>query len=187
MKEQNDFISIPKAAKRFGVDRRTMWRWVKSNKIPSFVTPGGHHRISRSEINALLAQNRHTQNAPPKSKTILVVDDDEVVRKTFITLLTREKYAVEAASDGFKAGLKARDINPDLIVLDLMMEGVDGFELCRTIKADNSLRHTKILIMTGFDTPENRERALGEGADDFISKGNSPKRILKRIRSLLDE
>ncbi len=77
------------------------------------------------------------------------------------------------------------EMKPALIILDLVMDGVDGFEVCRTIKAHSSLKHTKILILTGFDTPENRERAMREGADDYLGKGSALKEILNRVNSLL--
>lgn len=185
MVDRGKFCTVPEAAEKFGVDRRTMSRWISAGKIKALVTPGGHHRILRSEIDALLQQNGFLPIPPTKEKTILVVDDDESVRKTLKQRLIREKFVVETASDGFKAGLKAQDIKPDLIILDLMMQGIDGFEVCRTIKAHNSLKDTKILIMTGFDTPENRDRAIREGADDYLPKGTPFKSIFKHINTLL--
>ena len=185
MKDKNEFISIPKAAEKCGVDRRTMWRWVKLKKIPSFVTVGGHHRILRSDIDALLEQSG-LKSAFSEKKSILVVDDDESVREILKERLTRKGYEVETAADGFSAGLKAREMTPDLMILDLIMEGMDGFEVCRTLKADSSLKDTRILIMTGFDTPENRERALREGADGYLPKGGSFETIFKHIDELLN-
>lgn len=185
MEDQSKFCTVPEAAEKFGVDRKTMYRWVKSGKIPSLVTPGGHHRILCSEIDSILEKNIFSKETPPRKKKILVVDDDEAVRKTMQNQLLRNNFIVETAKDGFQAGLKAGEMNPDLIVLDLMMEGIDGFEVCRTIKADRSLRHTKIIVLTGFGTPENREMALRQGADDFLNKRSPFKNILNRINALL--
>jgi CheY-like chemotaxis protein/predicted DNA-binding transcriptional regulator AlpA len=186
MADKNKFVSIPKAAEKCGVDRRTLWRWVKSNKVKSFVTPGGHHRILRSEIEALLVRNGFLKNAIKSRKTILVVDDDASIRRTLKQRLTRENFNVDTASEGFKAGIKVRDMKPDLIILDLMMEGVDGFEVCRTIRADSFLKNTKVLILTGFDIPENRDRAIREGADGFLAKAVGFKTILEHIHALLN-
>ncbi len=186
MVDNSKFYTVPEAAEKFGVARRTMSGWVTSGKINAIVTPGGHYRILRSQIDTLLEQNRLSK---PKSiqKSILVVDDDDSIRKTLEQRLTREKFTVETASDGFGAGLKAREMIPDLIILDLMMNGINGFEVCRTIRADSSLKNTRILIMTGFDTPENREKAMEEGADDYMSKGDTFENILKHINGLLFE
>ncbi len=187
MKNNSKFYTVPEAARKFGVDRRTMSGWVTSGKIKAIVTPGGHRRILRSTIDALLEQNGFSKAVPTETNRILIVDDDQSVLKTLKKILVRENFSVETESDGFQAGLKARDMNPDILILDLMMEGIDGFEVCRTIKADSYLKNTKILIMTGYDTPENREKALQEGADDFLSKSGSRKVLLEHINSLLDK
>ncbi len=185
MTEKNQFISIPKAAEKCGVDRRTMWRWVKSNKVPSFVTPGGHHRILLTDIERLLKQDGSSKNSYKNEATILIVDDDKSVRKTLKQRLRLQNYNVETAPDGFKAGIKVQALKPDLIILDLMMEGIDGFEVCRTIRGDDSLRDIKIMIMTGFDTLENKNRALQEGADDYLPKHVDYKTLIEKIQTLL--
>lgn len=185
MSNRSQFYTVPEAARKFGVDRRTMSGWVASGKINAIVTPGGHRRILRSEIDALIEQKGFAQSYQEGRKSILIVDDEDTVRKMLKQRLSREEFAVETASDGFKAGLKAREMNPDLIILDLMMEGADGFEVCRTVKNDASLKHAKVLVLTGFDTPKNRERALQEGADGYLSKGAPFRDFLKQIRELL--
>ncbi|MCP3955217.1 MAG: response regulator, partial [Desulfobacterales bacterium] len=121
------------------------------------------------------------------AKTILVVDDDKTVRNTVKQYLTRARYKVETAPDGFKAGMKVQEFKPDLVILDIKMAGMDGFEVCRTIKANPTLKNTRVLIMTGFDTPENRERALREGADAYLPKGGDFKALRKDIKALLDQ
>lgn len=187
MENSKKFYTVPEAAEKFGVNRRTMSTWVATGKIKSLVTPGGHHRILCSEIESVLEQSRFLKTEYKEEKTILIVDDDESIRKTLKQRLIRENFNVETASNGFQAGLKARDINPDLIILDLVMEGIDGFEVCRTVKSDPSLKDTKILIMTGFDSSENQKRAIQEGADLFLSKGASFQKILNFINELLSK
>lgn len=182
MPKPSKFYTSSEAAEKLGVNRRTIARWIKSGKIKAIVTPGGHSRILSEEFN-----NAFKENAVPEVavKTILIVDDDAAVRKTLKQRLTREGFVVETASDGFKAGLVARDIKPNLIILDLMMEGIDGFEVCKNIKQNKALKDTRVLIMTGFDTRSNRERAFSVGADDYLIKGGSFKSILKHIHQLL--
>jgi len=187
MDHTSEYYSIPEAAKRFGVNRATMWKWVKSEKVKAIVTPGGHHRIMRREIDSLLAQNGFSQKTASKDTTILVVDDDKTVRTALERYLVRAKYRVETAADGFTAGMKVKELKPDLVILDLMMEGLDGFEVCRAIKADEALKTTRVVIMTGFDTPENRSRALSEGADAYLPKGGDFKQVVNHIRDLLAE
>ena len=185
MDHTSEYYSIPEAARRFGVNRATMWKWVKSEKVKAIVTPGGHHRIMRREIDRLLEQATPTRNSVPGGNTILVVDDDKTVRTTMKRYLIREKFQVETAPDGFKAGMKVQALKPELVILDIMMAGMDGFEVCRTIKADASLKNTRVIIMTGFDTPDNKARALREGADLYLPKGGDFKRVINAIRDLL--
>ncbi len=186
--ENSKYYTVPEAAKKFGVDRRTMSRWVADGKIQSIATPGGHHRIKRMEIDRLLKQNGFKKQITNKSrqvKKILIVDDDDAFRKVLAQRLIREQFDVETASNGFQAGLRAKDFDPDLILLDIRMEGIDGFEVCQEIKADKTLITTRIIIMSGFDTLGNREKSLQAGADLFLSKGNSFHEFLYHINNML--
>ena len=184
MKNQKKFYTASEAAERFGVNRRTISRWVASGKLEAVVTAGGHRRILRTEIESLLEQNGFSERAP-SAGSILIVDDDQAVRRTLSQKLSREGFVVESAADGFNAGLKAREMNPDLIVLDLVMEGIDGFDVCRAIRSNSAFRKTRILVLTGFDTHDNRERAIRAGADEYLKKGSDFKELLKRIEALL--
>lgn len=178
------YYTASETAKKFGVDRRTISRWLTSGKIKAMVTAGGHSRFLCAEVDALLDQNGFSKRAQP-DKSILIVDDDPAVRKTMEKRLAREGFTVETAADGFKAGLKAKEMNPGLIILDLFMDGMDGFEVCRAIRSNSSFKNTKILILTGFDSPENRDRAIRAGADDYRRKGSEFNGILKSIKALL--
>lgn len=82
--------------------------------------------------------------------------------------------------------MRVRERRPDLIILDLIMEGVDGFEVCRKIKTDPYLKDTRILIMTGFDTPAHRTRAMREGADGYVAKHADFSILLAYIEALLE-
>ena len=185
MTNQKKFYTASEAAEKFGVDRRTISRWVTSGKIKAVITAGGHRRIPRAEVDALLDRNGFSEPVPP-AKSILIVDDDRAVRRTMAQKLSREGFVVDTAADGFKAGLKAREMNPDLLVLDLVMDGMDGIEVCKTIRANHAFDKTKILVLTGFDTPDKKERAIRAGADDYRKKGGDFKDILKSIEELLD-
>ena len=149
VENKEEFFSIPKAAKRCGVSRATMWNWVKSGKVDAFVTPGGHNRIRREEMDRLLAENGFSGESRSTVKRILVVDDDPKVRKLFELRLERQGFEVVSAKNGFEAGVILSEKKPDLVLLDLFMEGIDGFEVCRTIKTDSNLEKIKILAISG--------------------------------------
>lgn len=186
MDKNKEFYTIPQAAKICGVDRTTMWNWVKSGNVEAMVTPGGHHRILRQEIEKLLIKSKGLSESNPDSKLVLIVDDDPMIRVTLKSSLERRNYTVETASDGFQAGLKVLQFKPAVVVLDLYMTGIDGFEVCRTIKTNPELKSIRVIAMSGQDTPENKSRILKAGADSFIAKAGNFSVILGLIDSFFE-
>ena len=116
------------------------------------------------------------------SKTILVVDDNERLRTLVKAYLTQEGYRVVTASDGRAALFVARDENPDLIVLDIMMPEMDGYEFMRTHRKE---RETPIIILTAKIEETDALLGLELGADDYISKPFSMRILAARIRAVL--
>ncbi len=127
-----------------------------------------------------------TDNGSPKRR-ILVVDDEVYIVHILEFSLTMEGYEVVTASCGEEALRKARECHPDLIVLDVMMPGMDGLEVCRHLREDDELSATPILMLSAKGRPVDREAAISKGADDYIVKPFSPRRLLDRIRSLFEE
>ena len=111
-------------------------------------------------------------------KKILIVDDDPQIRDLLTQMLSANKYETETASSGFAAGSKIATFKPDLIILDLLMPEMSGFEVCRLIKEDLQTSHIKILAVTGYDTEENRNQIMTAGADDYMTKPLSSDALL---------
>lgn len=182
------FYSIPEAAKLSGVSRTTLWGWVKSGHIKALVTPGGHHRILKEDVDIILTENHATRHQLPKQqKTILIVDDEPHMKMVLTLTLSRMGYFAETASNGFDAGIKVVEFIPDLVILDLFMPGIDGFEVCSRIKKKKELVQTKILAMSGLDSPENRVRILKLGADSFLSKSADISDLVAEVKRLLGD
>ena len=124
---------------------------------------------------------------------ILIVDDVPSNVRLLRARLTAEYYETEAAADGFAALEKARTWQPDLILLDIMMPGMDGFECCRRLKDDFATLHIPVVMVTALSDPEERLRGLEAGADDFLTKPvdlptlSARTRSLVRLKRLLDE
>jgi DNA-binding response OmpR family regulator len=117
---------------------------------------------------------------------VLVVDDDpSTVKIATSALETLDGVEVATAADGFEAGLQVVAFKPDLLILDLMMPGADGFEVCRRIRRDPDLAQIKILVLTAHGTHENLERVLDAGADDFMHKPVDLECLRHQIRTLL--
>jgi excisionase family DNA binding protein len=185
---ENDFYTIPQAATICAVCRTTMWRWVKSGKLESFLTPGGHSKIRKEDLKAFIKERmQHLSISESSQKNkILIVDDDPGIQKLLSKMLSYNGYQIELASDGFEAGIKTIQFKPDLMILDLIMPGMDGFEVCKHIKGNPSTSHIKVLAYTGYDTKENRDRILQAGADGFMAKPVSKDTLLNKVQKLLD-
>lgn len=116
------------------------------------------------------------------SAKILAVDDEERIRQFLQRGLTFEGYRVETAADGQEALEKARDDPPDLVLLDLMLPGMDGIEVCRRIRSASDV---PILMLTAKEAIEDRVAGLDAGADDYLVKPFSFDELLARVRALL--
>ena len=119
------------------------------------------------------------------SARILVVDDILPNVKLLEAKLMSEYYSVLTASNGFEAIEVARAEQPDLILLDVMMPKMDGFEACKRLKSDPMTAHIPVVMVTALDQPTDRVRGLEVGADDFLTKPANDLALFARVRSLV--
>ncbi len=117
--------------------------------------------------------------------TILVVDDEDDIRELVALNLDREGYKVLACETGEHALAMVRSKTPDLVVLDLMLPGIDGLEVCKRLKTDPSLRHIPVVMLTAKGEESDIVAGLELGADDYITKPFSGKVLVARVRRLL--
>jgi len=115
-------------------------------------------------------------------KRVLVVDDDVKTVELVKLYLNRDGYKVLAAYDGVEALRLARESRPDLIVLDLMLPGIGGLEVCRTLRSESDV---PIIMLTARTTDEDKLAGLGLGADDYVTKPFSPRELAARVRAVL--
>jgi putative two-component system response regulator len=120
-----------------------------------------------------------------KKQRVLIADDEQAIRFALKRLLEREGYEVVAATDGEEAIALFERTQPDLVLLDVMMPRMDGFQVCEHLKSDPERRLTPVIIVTASSKQENRLRGLDVGADDFISKPVDRVELSARVRSLL--
>jgi len=182
-------LTIPRAAKRCSLSRGTLWKYAKRGELKTFLTPGGQYRVHIRDLDAFM-QEKGMYPFPSRAsreKKILIVDDDRYIRNLFAKVLTGKGYATAVARDGFEAGVKVMGFGPDLVLLDLFMPGMNGFDVCTQIKSDAGTAHIRILIITGFDSSENRERSLRAGADGYLTKPVRQNELIERIEALIGE
>lgn len=115
---------------------------------------------------------------------ILIVDDDENVRKSLTTLLSYENYEIFTASDGMGAIVKVFETNPDVVLLDIEMSGIDGFDVCSHLRNDPKFSEIPIIMITGLNDKESRLRGIKAGVDDFISKPFDADELIAKINTI---
>ncbi|NGM47178.1 response regulator [Rhodobacter sp. SGA-6-6] len=124
---------------------------------------------------------------PDRPRRVLVVEDEDNIALALDFLMTREGYDHDRVADGDAALPKIRAMRPDLVVLDVMLPGVSGYDICREVRGDPALRGVKILMMTARGSSVERRRGVEIGADGFITKPFELKELRQEVRRLLAE
>lgn len=191
MREKSVFTTF-EAAKLCHVSPLSIINWVNAGRLPAFRTPGGHRRIRREDLVRFMRENgipipEELRDGSGRAR-VLVVDDEPGIREVIAEhLSTRTNaYEVMTAADGFEAGRLVATFRPDAVILDLRMPGLDGFQVCRTIKADPETASTIVLAMTGYYTPETESRILECGAQRCIAKPVEPSTLASILDGLFE-
>ena len=118
-------------------------------------------------------------------KKILLIEDDKFLRKVIVRKLTTEGYEVVEAIDGERGIEATREEKPDLVILDLVLPEIDGFEVLATLKKDKDVFKIPVVVLSNLGDKENMERALKMGAADYLIKSSlEPSEILERINKI---
>ena len=171
---QKTHLTPNEVARLLMVNPVTVRQWASRGLLRSMATPGGHRRFLLSDVEEF-ARSRGSAprlDATGRPERVLIVDDDEQI-SGLVSQLIRTRapdVSLEVANDGFEAGAKVESFRPHALVLDLMMPGMDGFEVCRRLRARPTLNHIRIVAMTGAHTAENVSRILEAGADACLAK-----------------
>jgi excisionase family DNA binding protein len=181
-------LSSHQAGQLLQVSPSTVVGWINQGRLPAFRTPGGHRRIRVGDLRRFAEDN--SMPVPrllgPKSeaKRIFVVDDEPAVIRSIQRAFDKlgDQYEVEGCTDGIEALVHIGANVPDLVLLDIYMEGIDGFEVCRRLRRIPQLEGTQIVAMTAYPSEEARARILDYGAVDYWVK---PVRV-EQILGLLD-
>ena len=121
------------------------------------------------------------------NKKILVIEDDPNALRLMVYTLEQEGYQVITASDGLDGLTKAQDEHPDLVVLDVMLPGLDGYEVCRQLRQQTETAALPILMLSAKARQDDKDVGLKMGADDYLAKPADPSAIVDRVKALLDQ
>src|SRR6266540_2669237 len=163
--EPTEWLTLGQAAKYLGVAQSTIRKWSDLGRVPAFYTPGGHRRYRRSDLDSFL-EHSGPGGAPQGGPVILIVDDDHRMREYVKANLELEGYTVREAGSA-EEGLEALEREPpDLILLDVMMPKVDGWEMLQRVQ-------------------EGDAEAKARGARGFIGKPFDPAQLIESTKQLL--
>ncbi len=183
-------LTTGEVAKYCHVSHRAVLKWVTTGKLKAFRTPGNHNRISTKEFVEFL--KKYNMPIPPKfqglsdKKKILIVDDDKNMANSIKRLLIQDNlYMVDIAYDGFDAGRKIVWLKPDLVILDIRMPGMDGYEVAQRIKQSEESRETKIIAISAFFEQDGKERIMKIGAEYCLDKPFKQELLIDKIKELI--
>ena len=179
-----DWLTLGQAAKYLGVAQSTIRKWSDQGRVPAFYTPGGHRRYRRSDLDEFLERSGPS-GTPTAGSTVLIVDDDPRLREYVRVNLEMEGYAVREAGSA-EEGLQVLDEStPDLVLLDVMMPGVDGWEMLRRVQERHGVGTIPVIMFSGKAEHEEVAEAESRGAQGFIGKPFNPQQLIDQTKQLL--
>jgi CheY-like chemotaxis protein len=116
---------------------------------------------------------------------VLIVDDNDDHRDFYTAVLRSAGFGVIGAQDGFSGIHQARAMHPDVILMDLYMPGLDGWQACRSLKTSDETTRIPVIALTGLRFDEAEREAMNAGCDRFVGKGTDPERVVQAIREVL--
>lgn len=185
-----DILTVFQASKYCNVSPKTIINWIDAGHIKAYRTVGGHRRIKKEDLEEFMRKQGIPipEEAPSgERKRILIVDDDPIIVETLVQALEEDEhdYEIISASDGFEAGLQVNHFKPHLIILDIMMPDIKGYEVCKKIKSDEKTKDTKIIVLSAYLDEEKFQKMKEYGADLCFSKPLPLPQLKKEVARLL--
>jgi excisionase family DNA binding protein len=185
-----EILTVSQAGKCCKVSSKTIINWVEAGHLKAYKTVGGHRRIKQEDLDQFLRDKGMPLPEEPKGeerKKILVVDDDKIIVETIVQSLEEDEYGYEmiSASDGFEAGLQVSHFKPDLLILDIMMPDINGYEVCQKIKLNPETKDIKIIVLSAYLNDEAFKQMKEYGADACFSKPLPLEQLKYEVAKLL--
>jgi excisionase family DNA binding protein len=190
MAEREKVFTTFQAADYCRVSPFTIRNWIESGVLPGYKTPGGHRRILKRDLDEFLKKHGMPgpeQSVSPAKKKVLVVDDDKSVNDFVSKVITQidGEAEVAVALDGFEAGAKVISFKPDVVILDLRMPGLDGFQVCEKIKSDPAVAGATVIGITGYYSDEYESRFISCGGSKLLKKPLDVEALKKAVGQAL--
>lgn len=185
-----EILTVSQAGKYCNVSAKTIINWIEAGYIKAYKTVGGHRRIRKEDLDQFLREKGMPLPEEAKiaeRKKILVVDDDRIIVETIVQALEEDEFGYEmiSASDGFEAGLQVSHFKPDLLILDIMMPDINGYEVCQKIKSSPETKDIKIIVLSAYLDDEAFKQMKEYGADACFSKPLPLEQLKYEVAKLL--
>ena len=170
-----DVLTVSEASRLCGVSLKTIANWIEQGHIKAHRTVGGHRRILREDLYSFMAEHKIPLPEAEKGngrKRILIVDDDRIIVETLVLAFEEDEhgYEVISSADGFEAGMQLQHFKPDIVILDIMMPDINGYEVCKRIKSNPETQNTQVIVLSAYLEEENFRKMKTLGADACFSK-----------------
>ena len=184
-------LTVSQASDYCRVSPKTIINWIEAGHIKAYKTVGGHRRIKQEDLDQFLRERGMPIPEEVKSdgkRRILVVDDDKIIVETIVQALEEDEsgYELISASDGFEAGLQVSHFRPNLVILDIMMPDINGYEVCKKIKSNPETKDIKIIVLSAYLNDDAFREMKEYGADACFSKPLPLEQLRFEVAKLLD-
>ncbi|MCB9791833.1 MAG: response regulator [Alphaproteobacteria bacterium] len=185
------YFTTYQVSKILGVSLPTVVNWVNSERLNAHRTPGGHRRISRSDLITFAREYNYPLSDEFLSESggkrrVLIVDDEQDFADMVKDYLSMKgSFDVEVADSGFAAGYTVARFQPDLILMDIMMPDMDGFEVLRMLRAGRETHHVPVIACTAYRDARIERRILEDDFDGFVQKPLKLDELIRLIRKCL--
>lgn len=206
MKMEKKYLTTGQVGKILGVSRVTVYKWIKNKKIEGIRLPGGRYAILKEKLieifknqeliekslkeieKSYIGTNKFKKSLEKRKMVkILIGDDEKEIVETLKEFLEKRNsdFKIVGAFNGFEVGKYVYSFKPDILVLDIFMPGINGFEICNLIKNDPETKNIKIIVITGYPEDGNIEKVKKEGADYVFLKPLDYFEIEEKIKELI--
>jgi excisionase family DNA binding protein len=176
-----EWLTLGEAARYLGVAQSTIRKWSDSGRVRAFYTPGRHRRYRRDDLDAFLEDSG---TAAGEGLLVLIVDDDEQVREYVRVNLEAEGYSVREAGNAEEGLLAVEESTPDLVLLDVMMPQVDGWEMLQQLQERHG-EAVPVVMFSGKADAATADEVAERGARGFIGKPFDPGQLIEKTKQLL--
>jgi len=182
--DDGEWLTLGQAARFLGVAQSTIRKWSDNGQVPTFYTPGGHRRYRRSDLNAFLDRSGPSIRSR-EGPSVLLVDDDERVRRLVRVTLEQEGYRVREAGSADEGMTSIEEERPDLVLLDVLMPQVDGWEMLRRMQEEFGSGAIPVVMFSGSADDVARKEATTRGASGFIGKPFDVAQLVEQTKSIV--